>query len=807
MKRKLLWFAVMFALGEVTYIFAHRGIQISIIFVMLICCVKKIPVLSTLEKIVLFFGFLLGSFNVYVTENRTIPESDNFYISGSAVFVDRVRGEQGWNYTIKFKDEIVQENGEFDIGEVMLYGIEEEFTLGEMCKVSGQLKLFEQATNPGGFDMRTYYRTNGINFYMVNAKVEESFGKQEQFFETIYYRYKQTLRDFRDILLDRMKSYISETYIGLYESIMLGEKRKLTPDIKALYRINGIAHILAISGLHVTLIGGMLYKLFRKIGFKFLLSGTISIGIILSYGIMTGSSNSTIRAVVMITVSIIGEILGENYDMLTGMALALIIMLMMNPYKIYDGGVILSFLAIVGVAFGKYISKKIFMTGKLKKIKKKKRHLYTLINSLIITSSVNLITLPVIVSLYYEFPLYSVIINLAVIPLMTPVVLLGVLSIMFSYIDISFAKFVIYPGEIILQFYEWLCNLMLKLPYSSVNIGAVSWLQIGLYYTYIIVIFALFQRKAQSKLRDFIYKNTTKWLDERRWRRCFACILIGVSVIFFCMFAMIHVRGQKEMVCFLDVGQGDGILIRTEKGTNIVIDGGSSSEKNLGEYVMMPALKYMSMANVDYWFVTHADEDHISGLQYILSMGKLSGIKIKNIVLSKYIYKDDVLQDLLELAYGNNVNIIYFDVGDKITDGDFLLSCCFPYEGFFGEDKNQSSMAISYESSGLKILFTGDMDTKACEAMLENNGGILAEKYDVLKVPHHGSKYSICEDLYSYVSGGYAIISSGKDNIYGHPHEETINMLKKEGCNVLMTKEEGAVFIVAPFQNNGFLVY
>lgn len=806
MKRLLLWFAVMFALGEVTYMFAGKVITISIIFIMLICCAKKYVSISIPEKILLTLCFVLGVLNVHRINTTLLKAEKEYYISGSSIIVDKKEGDFGFTYTVEFVDTVFCDGEEYKVGKVIIYGVEEVYSIGDLCQVQGTLETFEQARNPGSFDMKMYYRSNGINFYMNNVKIYNSEKSNKNGFKNMFYAYKNKLYDWREDLLAKMRAYISEEFVGVFESILLGEKSNLKSDVRMLYRINGIAHILAISGLHVTLVGGMIYKLLRQIGFRFVLSGGISIGIVLSYGLMTGNSNSTMRAVIMIVISLVGEILGRNYDMLTGMGVAIIFMLIANPYKIYDGGAILSFLAVVGVALGQYVSKKIFCLKKLKRLKKKRLYIYSFINSIIITISINIITFPVIINLYYEFPLYSVVINLIVIPLVTLVVILGILSLVMSCINLEMARFMIYPGEKILQFYEWLCNVFLEFPYSTVNVGVISTTEVVLYYLCVLTVFVLSVEKIKKYLKEKIYKRTRRWFDKREWATLLIVINLFLVGLFGFGIALTHVQNKREIICFLDVGQGDGILIRTKNGTNMVIDGGSSSNDELGEYVLMPAIKYMAMSNIDYWFVTHADHDHISGLEYILEEGKKTGIKINNLVVSKNIYRDEELENLLALAVNENINIIYFDYCEQITDGEFAISCCFPYKEFEIEDKNQGSMALSYVSSDLKILFTGDMDSKACEAMLEQENNVLESQYDVLKVPHHGSKYSVCESLYSRVSG-YGVISCGEDNIYGHPHQETLRELEDSNCRILMTKNEGAIFILSPFQSSSFLIY
>lgn len=817
MKRKLLWVAVMFALGEVTYLFADGVIQISIMFIMLICCVKKQEKISLQEKVILLVSFVTGIGNIYFEDSNdwlekslydgnagysVLEETDDYYIScykknnisylvtGEATVIDILNGGTGNNYVLKF-DYLEGDFGELKGESKMIaYGAKQELVLGKKYLVSGELNLFDNQTNPGSFDMRTYYKAEGIDFYLNKCSFTET-ARGEKI--SLIYKYKHQLIRLNKYLGEKFESFVSTDYVGLYKSILLGDKKGISTELKSLYRVNGIAHILAISGLHISLIGGLIYKLFRRLGIGFFVSGTASICIIVSYGIMTGNSNSTIRAVIMLALSIIGEIVGRNYDMLTGMALALVILLLINPYKLYDGGVILSFVAIVGVAVGRYITNIIFSKSNMKKIKKKKPYIYKIINLFIMTFSVNSMTLPIVSKLYYEIPLYSVFINLIVIPLFTPVVFLGLVALFISFFDNSLARVVIMPGEKIFGLYDKLCSVVMQLPYSNINIGKINLLQIIIYYFMVLIFLCIIRPDSHRKIRDKLYRKTGKWLEKKN-------LYIFIYGVYFtslaCVFSFIYLwnkESKNECVCFLDVGQGDGILIRSESGINIIIDGGSSSEENVGEYVIAPALKYMGMANVDYWFITHADLDHVSGLLYILETGKSSGISIKNIVVSKYIFEDEISGELIELASDNEVDIMYMDAGTSIMGKDFIIKAVFPHEGFVAEDKNQASLVLEYTTNNMSMLFTGDIDEKACENVYRqciNNGKYL---YDVLKVPHHGSKYSVSTELYSLFFNGYGVISCGENNMYGHPHDETLSSLSGNGINILITKYMGAI--------------
>lgn len=270
-------------------------------------------------------------------------------------------------------------------------------------------------------------------------------------------------------------------------------------------------------------------------------------------------------------------------------------------------------------------------------------------------------------------------------------------------------------------------------------------------------------------------------------------------IVYCCMIGLagaglygLHQYTLCEQVTFLDVGQGDGILIRTEAGTNLVIDGGSVSRDSLGEYVLLPALRSLAMTRVDYWFVSHTDADHISGLLDILALGELSGVHIENLVVSAYAVQDEEMSELIHLASGQGISVYYMDVGEYVTDGEsFLMRCLHPDSAFTAEDKNEASLALEYQSNYFRMLFTGDMGADALRYMLTEEMRGAGRKYDVVKAPHHGSKYSCMEELYDMTDA--VVISCGQNNRYGHPHEEVIRLLEEKNIRIYRTDYDGAV--------------
>ena len=262
----------------------------------------------------------------------------------------------------------------------------------------------------------------------------------------------------------------------------------------------------------------------------------------------------------------------------------------------------------------------------------------------------------------------------------------------------------------------------------------------------------------------------------------------------------------------LDVGQGDGIYLRTSDGQDIFIDGGSTSISKVGTYRILPFLKCKGVKEIDYWFVSHADKDHVSGLQEIL----MDGYCVKNLVFSDAVIMDETYEELMTLAEHVGTEVVHMGYLDCLHMRETKITSVFPYEGFSTEDKNAASLVLYYEDGAFDGLFTGDIGTEEeawiaehCSEWLQasvNNTtkeqvsgaadrNSLCERteIDFYKVAHHGSRYSNGEEILEILKPEVAVISCGVNNQYGHPHGDTLARLENAGCEVWNTAESGQV--------------
>lgn len=689
-----------------------------------------------------------------------------------------------------------------------------DYINGDYICMSGTVSVPDSATNPGTFDQYIYLRNKGYYLCISNGTIESG-NHRPYSIEGFLYGIKNRCTKIID------NSFDSES-AGIVKAMLVADKSTLDKNIKKLYSENGIAHIMAISGVHVAIIGMTLYGFLRKLRIGRFISGTFSIAIIVLYGIMTGMSSSTERAVIMLILSIAAEYFGRKTDAPTSMGFAMIIMVLGNPYVILDAGFQLSFAAITGVTvvapqlrkllrmFKRFIKeadeKK---KQKHKKIMSLRKMIIKLIDALVVGIASFITTTPVIIYYYYQFPPYSIFINLIVIPLVSLIVGGSILVVLTGLFFTGAAVVMTYPVRLILFGYKYLCIFASGLPGASVLVGHISIGMVFVYYLSVVLIFAILRMIRIGK-------------TEREGPILY---LMLAAVFFLTVVYEVYSYDKSLKIVYMDVGQGDGVLLRTSGHGGILIDGGSSSNKRVGEYVMVPVLKYYGVSEIEYAFVSHGDVDHVSGLEYLLNEEQ-SGVHVVNLVLPEY-GNQDALQELKSEAIANNVNIIYMKPGDNITYNHqhaetINIECLYPDEeaGQGVLDTNNLSMILkttitwdvreadienlnkpSDSDASLSLLFVGDAGIAAEKRLIElyekNSLGEISDSIacDILKVGHHGSRNSSGSDFLKRVSAMYGIISCGKDNRYGHPHAETLERLKMADTKYMTTKEHGAIIL------------
>lgn len=665
----------------------------------------------------------------------------------------------------------------------------ETLRIGNRAEIAGEAGLFDPARNPGNFDQRFYYRKQGIHVLIWADRADILSGKTD--------RTAQFLSDLRnswDALLNRQ---LGSYYGGTMSAILLGEKDGLDPQMKKLYQKNGIGHLLAISGLHMSFIGMGIYGLFRKAGLGFVPAGLAGGFLLALYTVMVGAGVSSLRAMIMFLMRVGADMTGRDYDLLTSLALAAAILCGVQPLCLLDAAFLLSFGSILGLAvLGPVFEAMLEPAGQEAEAHTPRRFRDRLrkglASNLSASLSVNVLLLGPMLYFYFEVPPYSVFLNLLVIPLMSVVMGAGLAGSVLALLSEPAGGAVLRLCKGVLWLYDQACAGAGILPGSRFVTGKPGILWLLVYYAMIGILCLLFCRLRDRKRKDEPEGRAGGKRKEKTGAvlriPAAAMAVLAVAMAGFCR--MGYESGEKIQITVLDVGQGDCIHIRGLSG-NYLIDGGSSSEDLPGTYRIEPCLLANGVDSLDYVFATHGDEDHINGLAELLE-GQELGIRIHSLVLPPEEYHDEKLSALAGMAIENGTRVAVMKPGEKITEHGLELTCLGPAEDLQAEPGNAASLVLGLEYGEFGMLFTGDVEGEGEKALTKS--GLLG-KYEVLKAAHHGSENSGTEEFLKAVSPAVTLISAGVDNRYGHPHEETLLRLSKAGSRVYSTQQNGAITI------------
>lgn len=631
----------------------------------------------------------------------------------------------------------------------------QSYLVGNKINVQGTLQKFSKATNPGQFNEQLYYQIENIDFKMKADYIEIT--------DTSYSSYHAVIDRIKRRFIEVYHRILPEKESGTLIAMLIGEKHLLNEEIKQLYQENGISHLLAISGLHITLIGMCIFQSLRKIRLGIFPSTLIATFFIYSYGVMTNFSVSTNRAVVMMVLLLFSTIVGKTYDMLSASAFSAFLILLQNPLQIFSAGFLLSFGAVFGLAL---------VLPSLKNLFPQKN---VILNGLFISVSAQIATTPLLLIYFYQLSAYSVFTNLMILPFITILTLASLCAGIAGAVYLPFGIFLIGGSNYILKLYEWICRWVSSLPRNMLTIGKPDTIKIVIY-----IMLVLF----------------FTWSVKRYQKKAFLLVLL--LAYFILLFPESHAGLE---ITVLDVGQGEAIFIQNERGTTFLIDGGSTDIAKVGCYRIQPFLKAKGIAKLDYMLMTHADYDHISGLTEIIEDEQ---IKIMNLILPAINKKDEAYIKFEDSARKKNIPVRYMKAEEGIQDGKLFLFCLHPAANDTFETTNAYSMVLSLRYGEFDMLLTGDLEQGGelpVMSLLQNpdvwKDSIArpALDYDVLKVPHHGSKYSTSVEFLNQLQPEVSLISCGKGNKYGHPHPELLQRLEQQDCDVKVTFESGAIRI------------
>ncbi|MBP1999130.1 competence protein ComEC [Paenibacillus shirakamiensis] len=701
----------------------------------------------------------------------------------------------------------------------------QQWKRGGHVQLEGQWSEPAGIRNFGGFDYATYLHRHRIhNLLKVNgaSQVESSEGPWS------IHKILAWNDRVRVVMGQRLEKIFGTLDAGFMKGLLIGDTNDLDTEIYTGFTQLGLTHILAISGSHVAINMSILYWILRRFRVNREHAYLVILTFIPLYVLFTGFTPSVIRSGIMSMIGVYLMRQGLFKDALNVLAAAAMLMLVMEPYFLFDVSFQLSFAVTAGLIVGVPLTLP---------------HLSALPRILrmpvAMTAVAQVISFPLSIYYFNQFSLLSVVANFLIVPIVGVLSLSGgTAALLTSLLSIKLGSWIAYPitwvNHIAFAMVNWLQSRSGFMTFWT----SPSLLWIVFYYGCIGAIMSLSikQHRESITLVDFetqpLHFKHIKgegdhlrktWLS-RKW---------GVQLLLFIfLISLLYIGYRSEnpsgmgRVQVLDVGQGDCILITTPTGKNILVDGGGTvtfgkpkeawkirkDPYEVGEKLVVPLLKKRGIHQIDALVITHGDQDHIGGLQAVLDT-----FPVESILMNGTRSGTATENNLMRRALEQDVPIFEVEAGMQIqpdvrTSMTFIaptvISQDVPNSIRFEQNQNHASVAFVLEMDSYRFMFTGDMDEASEQAALDTfvlsswtaQGNLTQNKkeadilkVDVLKVAHHGSKTSTSEKWLDRLHPSVAVISVGASNTYGHPSLPTLEKLQKEHIRIERTDQEGEV--------------
>ncbi len=718
--------------------------------------------------VLLFFfaGHLQGGYQNDITNRPLYPYEDEYVtITADVIRAPELHEEDG-SYSLTVRVLNLSFLGEeAEIGETTL------LTIGAGNEVPALHQRFQaicrfyepkDAMNTNGFDSARYYRSQNIFF---RGKVENGsisvLGAAEKTLGDRFYALNQMAGE-------KLEKIFPKDSGAILKAMTLGDKSDLSDSLKDKLSVSGLSHMVSVSGMHMSILMMTLSSFLVLFGGNYRRRSVILLCVILFYMLFAGASPAVVRAAVCSALSIVAFFVRRKEDGLTSLGIAAGILILCNPLTAFDAGFMLSFAAALGITL---LAEPACELLGLRVIEEEKppvseRLRRKLLSYIVITVSAQIFLLPVSAYIFGYTSLWSFVAGLLALPLGTILTVGGLFVSLTGFasatLSVLCAGF-IYP---FVKLFLFIIEAFGSLTGGLLMIGAFS-------------SFALFCY--------ILFLALVKFSVHKMWRSAAA---VSLSLVFLLSANAIYRAGQEELasVTFINVGQGDCALIRLPDGTDILIDSGGTpsylGDYDVGEQIVLPYLRKAGVKNLDYVVATHGHEDHIRGLNSVLSQ-----LPTEVVLMPQGFGATEEAKELLSYIKEETVPHRYLAAGDVIPFAkDVYLEVLMPTEEWLTmtDDENNRSFVLRFCFGKSRVLFMSDLEEAGEQYLAETtaDGGA-----DIIKAGHHGARTSTTDALLDLVNPRYVYIPCGENN-FGHPAPEVLERCEERGIVVLRADED-----------------
>lgn len=560
------------------------------------------------------FLILILVTGIFVGYKSTMPKDINLYsiaqnnvkadIRCEVLDLSKDYGGNLYKYIVS-AEHIENEKVNSDIyGKAILY-TGANLNSGDVIIINGKIRPIEKKKNKTDFDSYSYYKSYGIEYKISITDLSEISHRTN--FNSIVKAIRNKFANNFDLILPQDKA-------SFMKAIILGDRADLDEELYQTFKDGGVAHIVVISGLHISIIAGFILCILGRYGRN--LSFAVVITFLFFYCVMTGLSPSVLRAALMMVILIVGRIIGREYDLISSTAVACIVLMVINPYNIYNIGFQYTFMCVFGIGMAMDI---------INRYKIYDSKYYKIVSMIMISVTACLFSKPITLYNFYYINTWDVISSIFIVPLMSFVIGFGIAANFLTFISIGMGKVTAFVPSIIIDYYESVCNIVMRIPYYKLETGGILETTLCAVYMFYFVIYHSFM--------DF--KNIK--------------YLLIPTVILSTMYLQPYDR-----VSYINTDNAQCIVIIEEDNCTL-INCGSKNRANLGNYRILNYLRYRNVDDIDCIYVTKSNYNYMGGVLEICR-----NIKIDKICISNSCEKNKMYKRLLAAAEENNIKVEHY---------------------------------------------------------------------------------------------------------------------------------------------------
>lgn len=791
----------------------HANIFLPVFLTVVLVVISVFHLLHKNKTVYILLIFLFFGIGFYHAKNKSYPPVSQNHIwnrivdKQEAVIVGILTTMPGYNgesskihISVKFLRRPDQHNLQPTKGIILLRmegSWPEHYLPGDTLVIRADLKRPTSFHSPGSFDFSQYLARKNIwiTGFIRSPLFVHKLPENSSFFHKLRYFPEKI----RHTIGKEIDTRVSLELSGLYRAILLGDRSRISDTVLEQFKAAGVMHILAISGIHMSVIGFILFYLFyRLLGLSetILLNFNIKksaallcLPVLIFYSLLTGLNPPVVRSVIMSTVVIASICIDRKKTPGELLFSAAFLILVFSPLQLFTASFQLSFSAVAAILFILPSLKQLFLipyenNPELAVIQKT---VHWVIAGLLVSTAATLATAPLSLHYFNRISVVGPVINLVIEPLICLWGLIsGFMAIPFLFFFPDIGAFFLHVGGFGLSLALEIVSLVSSLPYSDFRLPTPPLPLIAIYYTFFILL-------------------AYQCIHKKRFPLWSSALFLATSLFFFYPpTTIIGKRLRPFVISFLDVGQGSSTLLEFPNGYRVLIDGGGSSylTTSVGERVIAPFLWQKGISSLDAIIVSHPDADHYNGLPFIADNFSISALWANNLIGHDIFFKQ-FLQQLKEKGISSKTAVDGQELG-KIAE---IIRCIANTSRWSktnsvqdGRNGANNGLIIQACANNICLLFPGDIGKQTEKLLVEKKYPLYSE---ILLSPHHGSATSNSEQFLKAVQPNFLIVSAGKNRTNHFPHPGLKQLCDLNEIKLLQTSQYGTIEIVAtPDESN-----